>query len=70
MGLWKTACHSLAQTREMAQIYGIQILIACLLAHIHKINRRTIHNARVGSHAVLPSVAVAVCMCVTSLMLY
>ena len=27
-GLWKTACDSLAQTREMAQIYGSRILIA------------------------------------------
>ena len=28
MGLWKTACDSLAQTRETAQIYGSRILIA------------------------------------------
>ena len=27
-GLWKTACDSLAQTRETAQIYGSRILIA------------------------------------------
>ena len=27
-GLWKTACVSLAQTRETAQIYGSRILIA------------------------------------------
>ena len=26
-GLWKTACDSLAQTRETAQIYGSRILI-------------------------------------------
>ena len=28
MGQWKTACDSLAQTRETAQIYGSRILIA------------------------------------------
>ena len=28
IGLWKTACDSLAQTRETAQIYGSRILIA------------------------------------------
>ena len=28
MGPWKTACDSLAQTRETAQIYGLLILIA------------------------------------------
>ena len=27
-GLWKTACDSLAQTRETAQIYGSRILIS------------------------------------------
>ena len=27
-GLWKTACDSLAQTRETAHIYGSRILIA------------------------------------------
>ena len=27
-GLWKTACDSLAQTRETVQIYGSRILIA------------------------------------------
>ena len=43
-GLWKTACDSLAQTRETAQIYGSRILLPRLLAHIRNINRRLIHN--------------------------
>ena len=60
-GQWKTACDSLAQTRETAQIYGSQILIASpTITHFRNVNRHSIHNysPRVGSRTCCCYVAV------------
>ena len=44
MGLWKTACDSLAQTRERHGYTDHEYYLPHLLAYMRNINRRIIHN--------------------------